>query len=114
MKSKNSIGWLIGLFVMVALMFGGISGGLVGAVAIHTLDNAQSSNAPVVIQAPPVSAAKSNLTSASTAVSGGTDMVASVQRVGPEVVTVINTQQAQRGAYGSSAGTAIGTGLIIK
>jgi 2-alkenal reductase len=116
--------WVIALIGMliVGLIVGAIGGGLAGAFVAQNALQAQatraaSSNSIVPVSAPAANSLRSADANASTSGTNGA-VVAAVQRVGPAVVTVVNTMPRQRvfGWFGSSSvqqPKGSGSGVIV-
>jgi 2-alkenal reductase len=103
--------WIIALIGMliIGLIIGAIGGGVAGAFVAQNAWEAQATRAASTTAVVPVSAPAANslrTTDANAAV------VAAVQRVGPAVVTVVNTMPRQRvfGWFGSSVEQPKGSG----
>jgi len=108
--------WSISLVVVLSLLVGAVAGGVVGGATVMLLPS------KVGLVAAPAAGALLPQPVATTVVQSGTvqvvteesAIVQAVQKVGPAVVTVVNTLPPQRGFLGTvSQPEARGTGVII-
>ncbi len=113
--SRERLGcWSITLIVVVSLLVGAVAGGAAGVLAVYWLPGRLPMPAGSLTQLPAPAATVAPSAEQVQVVSEESAVVNAVRRVGPAVLTVVNTLPSQRSFFGSgTAPEARGTGVVV-